>query len=123
MDAHTVLVVRSGIGDSIDTVNLLTSYYENRRCEYFEKRFLGVVFNVKKQSESALYGIESVSAKVRKYFESERERVKVLGWIPSLDRDGVKGPERVCLMEQKAEAIRWKEWPLLTESEMRWVEQ
>lgn len=123
LNAYSILIVRSGIGDSIDTTNLLLSYYEAKDIQYFRDRFVGVIYNVKERAKSKVYRIPNISKYVSTYFERHRSDLKILGWIPPTPKDNVVVPDEVsgCMMNKQPEKILWKDWPVLNESESEWV--
>lgn len=124
MNAYTILIVRSGIGDSIDTTNLLTSYYKAKDIDYYRNKFLGVIYNFKEKNKS--HSIESCKNYVSKYFNSNEPNLKLLGWIPPLIKDdNIEIPTEIigCMRNNKPDKIDWKSWPHLHESESKWLTQ
>lgn len=122
MDAFTVLVIRSGVGDAIDTTNLLLSYYQTKSAKYFKERMLGIIYNFKTENKG--HPIEECKEYVSKYFNANRPNVKLLGWLPPMTMDGVKRPNEelpACKRNDVPNENEWKEWPKLTASESKWM--
>eukprot|EP01084_Bolivina_argentea_P300483 518137_1 len=122
MNAFTILIVRSGIGDSIDTTNLLLSYYQTpNNIQYFKNKFIGVIYNFKEKNNR--HKINDCKKYVSKYFNVNKPNLKLLGWLPPVSKDNVKIPDNVtgCMMNNKPETIDWKSWPELHKTEMQWL--
>ena len=122
MNAYTILIVRSGIGDSIDTTNLLLSYYQYKDIQYFKNKYIGIIFNFKEKNKS--HPIENCKHYVSKYFKTNRPNLKLLGWIPPLEKnENIQIPNESisCMRNNKPDQIEWKSWPKLHETESEWL--
>ena len=121
MNAFTLFIIRSGVGDAIDTTNLLLSYYEAKDAQYFRNKLLGVIYNFKQQNKT--HPIEECRKNVGKYFAANKPDLKLLGWIPPLSADEVQRPEELpeCKRNDEPNALEWKRWPQLTDSETKWL--
>eukprot|EP01083_Nonionella_stella_P011023 31332_1 len=121
MNAFTILIVRSGIGDSIDTTNLLLSYYQIKDSAYFKDKFLGVIYNFKESNSRHTVG--NAKRYLTKYFNENRPHLKLLGWLPPLTKDTVEVPSDVmgCMRINKPETIDWQSWSKLHHTEVEWL--
>ena len=121
MNAFTLLIVRSGVGDAIDTTNLLLSYYEAKSAQYFGDKLLGIIYNFKERNKG--HPIEECKQMVAKYFNANRPSLKLLGWIPPLPMNAVERPQKLpeCKRNDEPNEFEWKQWPKLTDSEEKWM--
>lgn len=77
INANVVLVGPNGLGDAIDTVELMLQYFSSKGCDVS-----GVLFN--KVKDTARHARTEVEPIIRKYFaELHRDRLQILGFVPA----------------------------------------
>ena len=115
LNAYLMLIIRPGVGDSIDTTNLLLSYVDYKG--YNMERLLGVIYNFKSKDVTR-HSIDSCKEYVTKYFSVFNQKLKLLGWIPNFN--GYNGDVSSCAFKPKK--IDWTKWKKLDNNEIKWID-